>query len=86
MRLPHLNQEAIKIQPLPEVRCANGLLDIGTDTAKDQAVRDMNLDLSKISVFRRDGSECLSDPFDAPWVESELHVCELRRVREVDRR
>ena len=45
----------------------------------------MNRDLSKISVFPCDGSECRGDPVDAPRFGSENHIFELFCLREVDR-
>jgi hypothetical protein len=76
MRLPELDQKAIKVQPLP---------DVGTGTGEGQVVRDMNRELSEVLVLECDGLECCSHPFDAPRIKPIHHIFELCRFREVDR-
>ena len=84
-RLPELNQEAVKVQPLHIICFSNGLPDVGTSAEEGRTVRDANLDLSKISVFGSDGLECRSDPPDGPRIEPKHQIFEFRRLREVDR-
>jgi hypothetical protein len=65
-RLPELNQEAIKVQPLPKVCFLNDSPDVAAAVEEDHAARDTNCDLSKISVFGCDGLECFDGPSDVP--------------------
>ena len=44
-RLPELDQEAIKVEPLPKIRFPDGLLDICIDADASRVVRHMDRDL-----------------------------------------
>jgi hypothetical protein len=65
MRLPELDKEAIKVQPLPTERFSNGVPDVGKNHGKGQVVRYMDRDLPKIQMLGCDCLECRDDPFDA---------------------
>jgi len=64
MRLPKLDEETVKVQPLLRYLLSNGLPNMGAGIG--QLVRRMNRDLSKGSIFGWDGLECFGDPFDMP--------------------
>ena len=70
MRLPELDQEAIKIQPLSMTCSSNGFPDIGVDTGAKEIdkvwIKCLNRDLLKIPVFGCDRLECFGDPLDGP--------------------
>ena len=65
-RFPELDQEAVKIQPLPENSFSNGLLDIDQKPREEQVARYANREVSKIPMRGCDGLERQDDPFDAP--------------------
>ena len=65
-QLRELDQETIKIRPLPAIRFPNDPLDVDTDAEAARVVRHVNRNLSKISVFWYDGLECRDDPLDTP--------------------
>ena len=70
-RLPKLDEEAVKVQPLLEYLFSNGFLNVGAGVG--QVVRRMDRDLSKGLMFRLDGLECFGDPFDMPRIDLEDH-------------
>ena len=76
MRLPQLDQEAIKFQP--------HLMGFVSSDFRGKVVGHMDRYLSKISMFRCHGLEHLGDPFDAHRFGTKTHICEFRRFREVD--
>ena len=63
-RFPQLDQQAIKVQPLPTNLFSNGPTKVRTGV--DQFGREVNRDLSKISKRGCDGLECDGDPLDVP--------------------
>jgi hypothetical protein len=67
-RLPDLDKETIKVQPLPVTRFSNSSPDVGEDLGDGQVVRDVNRNLLKILMFWCDGLERGDDPFDAPRI------------------
>ena len=84
-RLPELDQEAVKVQPPPQTCFSNGLPIVAmTNIDKGQVVRELDRDLSKISMFGCCGLECRDDPLDVPRIELKCHILEFRRFREVD--
>jgi hypothetical protein len=80
MRLPELDQEAIKVPPSPRRYSCSRFL--GVDKGLTGY---MNRDLSKILMLGCDGFECHGDPFNTPLSELKNHVSEFCRFREVDR-
>jgi hypothetical protein len=80
MRLPELDQEAIKVPPSPRPYSCGGFL--GIDKGLTGYI---NRDLSKILMLGCDGLECHGDPFNLPLSELKNHVFEFCRFREVDR-
>ena len=81
MRLPDLNQEAIKIDPL-SISC--GLLEGLYIVGESQVVRNADRDSLKFSVFGRDGFECRSDPFDTQQFRPKNRIPKFRCLRKVD--
>jgi len=79
-RLPELDQEAVKVQPLPMNARAGSL-----DVEGGQGERKVNRDLPKFWKFGNGGSERHGDPFDASRYEPKYQIFEFRRFREVDR-
>ena len=87
MRLPELDREAIKIQPLSMTCSSNGFPDIGVDTGAkvDKVwVTRPNRDFLKIPVLGCDGLQCRGDPPDLPRFRSKNHFFEFRRSREIN--
>jgi len=79
-RLPELDQEVVKVQPLPMNARVGSLVVEG-----GQVVRNVNRDLPKFGKFGSDGSERRGDPSDAHRFEPKYHSCEFCRFREVNR-
>jgi hypothetical protein len=84
-RLRELDQEAIKIRPLPTIRLPNGPPDAGTGSEAGRVVRHVNRDLSKVSMFGYDGLEWRDDPLGTPRNEPKHRIFEFCCVREVNR-
>jgi hypothetical protein len=85
MRLPELDQEAIKAQPLLTNRLSDDWRSVTAAVDDGQEVWDTNRDLSKIAMFWCNGLECRDDPFGVPRIGVKRHICEFCRFREVDR-
>ena len=81
-----MNQEAIKVQPLPKNPFSDGCPDIQVDVdALGQVGKRINRDSSEISVLGCDGLECQGDPSNFQRSEPKNHILELRSFREVER-
>jgi len=63
-RLPKLDENVVKVQPLPDGCFSDGFHDVGTDIKGGQAVRRKDRDLLKIPMFGCDGPECPDEPVD----------------------
>ena len=69
-----MNQDAIKARPLLKRPSS----DVIPDVLLGQVVRHINRDLSKISMFVRDGLDCSGDPFDVQRVRPKHCIFEFR--------
>ena len=85
MQLPELDQEEVEAQPLLIWFSEGGWRSDTTVMRDSQVLLYVNRDLSKISMFRCDGSECHDDPFDTPRNGLKQHIFEFCCFREVDR-
>jgi len=81
-----MDQEAIKVRPLPKSSFSNGNPDVRVDMNTGQVGRHVDRDSSKISMLVSDGLERQGDPFNAQRTQSENRVTELSCFREVERR
>jgi len=87
MRLPELGEQMIELQPLPENHFSDDLPDVGTvSVAEETRVRrQVNCDLSKVSMFRFDRAEYHGDPVDLVRSDPKDRMFESVRLREVNR-
>lgn len=64
-RLPQVDEEAIKTQPVPKGRLSGDLSGVGTSIEEGQVAGYVYRDLSEILMIGCDGLERRGNPFDA---------------------
>ena len=69
-----MNQDAIKAQPLLKDPSSN----VTVDVVVGQVIRHINRDLSKVSMFVRDGLDCPGNPFDVQRARPKHCISESR--------
>ena len=64
-RFPELEEESVKIQPMPIDNFPDGLPDVCAGIVEIVLVGDMDRDSLKVFIVERDGLKCHSDPLGA---------------------
>ena len=82
MRLPELDEQAVKVQPLPITSFSSDLSDIVAD---GEIEGDVDEDFLEIPMFGRDRLKCRGDPLSGERPTPKYDALEPRRSREVDR-
>ena len=82
MQLPELDEQAVKLQPLPITSFSSDLSDVA---AGGEIEGDVDEDLLEIPMFGRDGLKCRDDPLSGERPTPKDDTLEPCRSREVNR-